>query len=52
MKRILGLIVFVLTAFILLATLTVTAVERPSAPQGNGFATLSSMEQAMYSVPL
>ena len=52
MKRIRNLTMFALAAFLLLGSLPVIAIERRLAVNGNGVATISSMEQAMYSVPM
>ena len=52
MKRIRNLIMFGLAAFLLLGSPSVIAIERPLPVNGNGVRTLSSMERAMYSVPM
>ena len=52
MKRILKLTVFALTAILLIGSLPAVAIERPFPANGQGITTLSSMEQAAYSVPM
>jgi hypothetical protein len=52
MKSIRKLVMFALTAFLLIGSLRVMAIERPSPVNGQGVTTLSSMEQATYSVPM
>jgi hypothetical protein len=52
MKRIRNLTMYALTAFLLIGSLPVMAVERSFPVNGQGVTSLSSMEQATYSVPM